>query len=283
VIEGRVTDRGNVMTRSASALVAAAGLLLVAGLVGCGSSDGGTVATRSTSPSAPASTGATGPTGQAVFASMTTAMAKARTATVAFSSSVAGQRIEGTGGFRFAATDVAAAMTVTVPGLGKVRVILLPQAFYLRLPASAGLSSGKPWLKISTDAARNDPGSAAFGPLMDQLRQSFDPQGNLGILEATTNLKAAGTERVDGVPTTKYTATVDLAEAGDQYRALVGQGVTKLDYSIWVDRDDLPRKFSTVVPTPQGDVTASGTYRDWGKPVHIAAPPAGQVASGPAR
>jgi hypothetical protein len=268
------------MTRRTSALVAASGLLLVAGLAGCGSSDGGTVATRSTSPSAPASTG---PTGQAVFASMTTAMAEARTATVAFSSSVAGRRIEGSGGFRFATTDVAAAMTVTVPGLGKVQVILLPQAFYLRLPASTGLPTGKPWMKISTDATGNDRGSAAFGPLMDQLRQSFDPQSNLGILQATTGLKAAGTERVDGVPTTKYTATVDLAKAGDQYRALVGQGVTTLDYSIWVDRDDLPRKFSTVVPTPQGDVTASGTYRDWGRPVHIAAPPAGQVASGPAR
>jgi hypothetical protein len=72
---------------------------------------------------------------------------------------------------------------------------------------------------------------------------------------------------------------VSTGVLADQYRAMVTQGVKTLNYSIWVDDDTLPRKFSTVVPTKQGDVTASGTYRDWGKPVSIKAPPKSQLTS----
>jgi hypothetical protein len=279
------------VTSKTSAFVAASALLLVAGLTGCGSDDGGTVATSGATRSTPtsASASATGQTGAALFASMTAAMAQAKSATMTFSSSVAGQQIHGSGGFRFATGDVAADVAVAVPGQGTVRVILLPKAFYLRLPASAGLPPGKPWLKVGTTrASGSDPLAAAFGPLVEALKASFDPQSNLGLLTATTSVTATGTDRVEGVPTTKYTAVVDLAKAAevakgplaDQYRTMVGSGVTKLDYSIWVDHEDLPRQFSTVLPTAQGKVTASGTYRDWGTPVHIAAPPASQVASG---
>jgi hypothetical protein len=162
---------------------------------------------------------------------------------------------------------------------------MLPTDFYLKLPAGAGVPAGK-WVRV-TAAGANDPLSRTFGPLVQQLQQSFDPASNLGVLKATTTIAPAGKEAVDGVPTTKYTATVDLAKAASvstrtlaqQYSTLVQNGVKTLRYSIWVDHDQLPRRFATVVPTPQGNVTATGTYRDWGKPVTVAAPPAGQVVT----
>ena len=152
------------------------------------------------------------------------------------------------------------------------------------------MTAGKSWLEIRTDGkGGKNPLATSLAPMMDQLRQGFDPQTNLGILQATTTVKSAGTEQIDGAQTTKYTATIDLAKAADiakgplaeQYRTLVSSGVKSMDYSIWVDGDNLPRKFSTVVPTTQGSVTATGTYRDWGKPITIKAPPASHIAATP--
>jgi hypothetical protein len=269
---------------------AAAALLLVGGLTACGSSDA-TVAAKTTSRTSPSpSTVAASRTRPALFASMTTAMAKAKTATVSFTSKISGQQVQGHGGFRFSTTDVAADMSVVLPGLGQGRVILLPRAFYLRLGEGAGLTTtGRPWLEIKTDGKGGNPLVTSLAPVLGQLRAAFDPQSNLGMLRAATTVKKAGAEQVDGVSTTKYTATVDLAKAArvasgplaDRYRAMVSSGVRTLNYSLWVGRDNLPRKFATVVPTAQGDVSASGTYRNWGKRLVIKAPPAGQIAATP--
>lgn len=262
-----------------AALSVLSAVLLVGGLAACGSSD--TVAAPVTSPASPQPR-----SGQALFASMTAAMAEVETARVTFSSSIGQRQVTGTGAFRFGDARSAADLTVTVPGQGRVRVVLLPKAFYLKLPASAGVPTTRPWLRVA-DGARADAFSKAFGPLVDQLRQSFDPESNLGVLKATTSIRASGREVVGGVKTTKYTATVDLAKAEQvakgsleaQYKTLVQSGVKTMTYSLWVDGDQLPRKFTAAVTTPQGDLTASGTYSDWGKPVSIQAPLASQLTS----
>jgi hypothetical protein len=272
------------------AVPAAAALLLVGGLVACGSPDGTTAGAKATSRTSPSpSAVAASTTGPALFTSMTTAMARAKTATVSFTSKISGQQLRGHGAFRFTKTNFAADMSVALPGLGNGRVILLPKAFYLRLADGAGLTTGKPWLEIKTDGRGDNPLATSLGPVLDQLRQAFDPQSDLGMLAAATTVKRAGTEQIDGVRATKYTATVDLAKAAqvakgalaDRYRAMVSSGVKTLDYSLWVGRDNLPRRFVTVVPTAQGDVSASGTYRDWGKALVIKAPPASQIAATP--
>ena len=54
-------------------------------------------------------------------------------------------------------------------------------------------------------------------------------------------------------------------------------GLKELEYSMWVDDQDLPRKMATVIETPQGKVSTTGTYRGWGEPVEVSAPPARQV------
>lgn len=280
------------MRRTISALSA---LLLVGSLAACGSADPKTAPAGSTATATGSGASSTPPaepvalSGSQLFASMTQAMAAKKTAAVHFESSFGTQTVSGGGAFRFAASDFAADMSVVLPGQGKVRAILLPGAFYLRLPAAAGLQAAKPWLELSAKGGGNDPFSKAFGPLMDQLKQSFDPQSSLGLLKATTTVEPAGTERVGGVETTKYVATVDLAKAAalakgavaQQYRTLLDSGVTTLQSSIWVDGQNLPRRFSTVVPSAQGDVTATGTYTDWGKPVTVKAPPRSQIASLP--
>jgi hypothetical protein len=270
-------------------------LLLVAGLTACGSSSDGTATgdktgspsgTSTSTPSTSSSAAASGQVGQALLASMTAAMTRARTVSVGFTTVTASQQTTGRGMLRFGKTDYAAAMNMTLPSLGRVRVVVQPKALYMRLPAAAGLPAGKPWIKIQ--AGSNDPLSKALGPVMDTLQQSFDPDRNLRALTVIPKMTAEGTETLDGVQTKKYTGTVDLSEASakatgtlaEQFRALVAAGTTTIDYTIWVDGKSLPRKFQTVTATEHGRVTSTATYHDWGKPVTIKVPPPRQITTG---
>lgn len=49
-------------------------------------------------------------------------------------------------------------------------------------------------------------------------------------------------------------------------------------WMLWVDGKGLPRKFQTDYTTPQGmKGSQTVTYRSWGEPLIIQAPPAGKV------
>jgi len=260
-------------------LVPAAVLALALGLSACGSSGGSTSAATDDGAAAASSQ----PSATTLFADMTEAMGKATSTKVTFESTALTQSVTGSGTFRFG-KDSAADLSVMVAGQGNIRIVVLPDAFYLKLPASAGLPGGKSWIKLTSKG--DDALSSAFGPMLDQLTQSFDPAGNADLLKASTTVTRAGTATVGGVRTTKYTATVDLATVAkavggslaQQYRALASSQTNSLDYAIWVGDDSLPRKFSTTVETPQGDVTAVGTYSDWGAPVTVTAPRASEIA-----
>jgi hypothetical protein len=266
---------------SARRLAAAAGALLLAGgLAGCGAAaDGAGAASAGSRTASP-----TARHGDTLVADMTRAMAGAKSARVTISSAFGRQRVTGRGSFRFGSA-LAADLSVALPGQGEVRVVLLPAACYLRLPAAAGLPVATPWLKIGRTG--DDALSTAFGPLLDQLRQSFDPDGYLALLGATSRLTPTGRRDVDGVSTTRYAATVDLATAARlaggslarHYEALLRTGVTSLRYTLWVDGQSLPRKFSTTVATEHATVTVSSKFADWGRPVSIRAPSADRVAA----
>jgi hypothetical protein len=270
--------------------------LLIAGVTACGgASDGKSAVSRTTSTSPTTSPSATSATptadsanaGQALFVTMAAAMAKAKTAHAGFTSTIAGRSLTGRGSFRWGKTDFAVDLTMDLAGMGKVRMIALPSALYLRLPASAQLPSGKAWLKIKADGSGNDPISKALAPALAQMQESFDPQSNLVLLKAMPAMKAAGRESIEGARTTKYKATLDLAKAAavvgkgalaKQFRTLTAAGIKTMDYTIWVDGQGLPRQFKTIVLTAQGKVTQTFNYRDWGRPLTIKAPPARQVA-----
>jgi hypothetical protein len=261
-----------------------AAALLVVSLSACGSSsDGGTTAANGSDPSRSASATPTAATGSALFARMSKATSHAESARTTFTSTVGQQGIRGSGSFRFG-DNPAADITVQYPGQGQLRVVLLGRTAYLGLPASVGLPAGKRWVKI--DGTGDNPMDKLFGPVLEQLHGSVDPMSNLSLLKGVTTITPAGTEQVDGVSTTKYTASVDLVTAAaqatgpaaQQYKELVGGGARTMRYTLWVDGQNLPRKFATRVPTTVGTVAATGTYTDWGKPVSIPAPKPRQVA-----
>lgn len=256
-------------------------------LSGCGGG-GGTIAEPKASSSAPSTSAPEGPSGstsgQQLFTTLTAAIVDAGSATVDLKISTGGQTISGNGVYQFRTGDeVAADLTITIPGQGELRTVILGPDVYLKLPAALA-QPGRPWVKIQ--AGGSDPLSQSLGSVVEQLRGGLDPGDGLAAIQGATTVERTGEETVDGVETTVYAASMDLAKAAEyaegdlkrQYEQLAASGVETLEFTLWVDGDDLLRRFRTVVPTKQGDVEAVGNYSGWGEPVTIEAPPQDQVA-----
>ncbi|MEO3785842.1 LppX_LprAFG lipoprotein [Actinocorallia sp. B10E7] len=172
---------------------------------------------------------------------------------------------------------------VTV-GTGGTRVVLLDETVYVQnSQLSQFLNSGKPWMKITLGEAAN---AVGFNPndLLKQVDQA-DPGKLSRILSSSTDVKKVGSEKIDGVETTHYQGTVDVKKSMTEYdpelRATAEQlsnGSEKLGFDIWVDGEQLPRKVITKVTTSEAkQFNVTVVFRDYGKPVSVAAPPADQV------
>ena len=173
--------------------------------------------------------------------------------------------------------DDGIAMKASSTGAQEMEVILLDQIMYLK---SADLGSADTWVKVDL----SDPDS-----LFGMIGKATDPEAMFKAMEAPKKLELIGTEEVDGVDTNHYRITVD----SDQYAAamelpgeMAGMLPDELVTEMWVDGDDLPRKFTQTVETPsnggQGvSSTTEGTYSDFGTDVSIEAPPADEVTENP--
>ena len=227
--------------------------------------------------------------GAALYADVSRAMVAEKTATYTYSGSSGGGEIQsGSGAMRFLAGPDArtfdADVTVTSPTAGRMRAVLLPGAAYLALPPAKGLPKNKPWLKV-TQNPRTELGQK-LSPIANEMRAAFDPGQGLGLLRAAGRVEEVGPDTVEGVPTTRHRATVNLRRAArlvedpaarEQYRAMLAAGIDSLEYELWLDASGLPRKVRAEVPTTQGLFSVTGVYRDWGDMVKIAAPKAKQV------
>ena len=210
-------------------------------------------------------------------------MAGERTATFTFSGIGGGQTVSGTGTMRFSYEDFDADVTFTMPETGRVRAVLLSTASYLALPAAKGLPTDKPWLKVAP--LPSSPFGKRLRPVVDQLRASFDPEQSVGLLRSATTVEEVGPATVEGVPTTRHHAVVDLrtATAGaegaarEQYQSMLDAGVKTLEHDVWLDTSGLPRRFSTDLPADEGLYSVTGIYRDWGAAVRIRRPAAEDV------
>jgi len=99
-------------------------------------------------------------------------------------------------------------------------------------------------------------------------------------------LELVGTEDVDGVATNHYRITMDPSQylAAMEFPAAMADMLPKeLVTEMWIDADNLPRKFTQTIEVPSaagGAATSStteGTYSDFGTDVEIEAPPADEV------
>ena len=193
-------------------------------------------------------------------------------------STAAGQESTITGEARFSGD--AMEMKASSTGAQAMDLVMLDQVIYLKSP---DMGMGEKWMKIDLKASEDS--------LFGMLAKATDPQAMFKAMETPKKLELLGQEEVDGVATNHYRITMDPV----QYMKAMGFPAEMSSFlpkelvtEMWVDADDLPRKFAQTVETPAiggGKPTTStteGVYHDYGLDVDIEAPPASETTDAPA-
>jgi hypothetical protein len=200
------------------------------------------------------------------------AMREAETFTFETVTDAAGQGQTMTGEARYG--DDGIEMKAASTGTQQMELILLGQAMYMKSPE---LGTGDKWVKIDL----SDPNS-----LFGMIGKATDPEVMFKALEEPKKLELVGAEDVDGVATNHYRITLDPSKylAAMEFPAAMADMLPEeLVTEMWVDADNLPRKFAQTIEVPAvggGQPTTSsteGTYSDFGTDVEIEAPPASEV------
>ena len=209
------------------------------------------------------------------YPSVMAAMEEAGSFRFTTTSDSAGQAQEMSGEARFG--DDGVEMKASGTGAQAMEMILVDKAMYMK---SDAFGTGDKWLKIDL----SDPNS-----LFGMIGKATDPEVMFKAMESPKKLELVGGEEVDGVETNHYRITMDptsYLKAMEFPAAMADMLPKELVTDMWVDGDNLPRKFAQTVEVkaPGGPATTSnteGTYSDFGTDVEIEAPPASEVTEQP--
>ncbi|MGI5125623.1 hypothetical protein ACQEVB_02295 [Pseudonocardia sp. CA-107938] len=193
----------------------------------------------------------------------------------------------GEGVLRGSGNDVSVKFTQVVTQRGadpqETGFVVLPDALYLLQPGRQ--KAAKPWTKV--DRTSTDPDDQRLLALSSTLVDSADPARTLSRYADATSISDTADDVIEGDPAVRYTIVVDLAkaaatqpdaEARKQLQQQVAAGLTTLTSNLWVDRDSRPVRTVVRQDLPGiGTLSIMGSYRDWGRPVDIEAPPKAQV------
>jgi len=178
-------------------------------------------------------------------------------------------------------------MSLSVPGQGSMKLKEIVKGKTIYMTGFPGMPKNQ-WVKLSLDEL----GAAAGGGATSGLGAGSDPTDQLKLLtQVSDDVKAEGKATVNGVETTKYSGTIDLAKASaasgadakelaeirKQYEALA---LKKIPFELYIDGDNLP---SRMTMTMDGSSNTSGKtekfsmksqmdFTDWGTDVKITAP-----------
>lgn len=177
--------------------------------------------------------------------------------------------------------------------LGYALFILDGSAIYMRIPILRQLNPNlRPWVKL-------DLGQAGRTQQLDfesflQFSQGGDPTQALQYLRAAGKVEKVGGDKVRGVPTTHYKATVDLRKVADKAsadrraelrkninRLIALTGSSTLPIDVWIDKQGYARKVAytenTHLQGRKSAVDASLEMFDFGAPVVAPVPSAADV------
>ena len=175
------------------------------------------------------------------------------------------------------------------PFSGRIEERFVNNIIYMKL---AGLgSASKPWLKIDLKALSKLSG-IDFSQL-SQLQQQ-DPGSMLRYLEGVSgSVRRLGTERVRGVETTRYSATIDMQKAleklpegarASMQKVFNRAGISSVPVQVWISGDGLLRKMTMSMDLSKmagaaqsGAADVAIELYDYGVPVSVSAPPANRA------
>jgi hypothetical protein len=165
-------------------------------------------------------------------------------------------------------------------GQGQVRTITMPNAVYTYQSDPDLQLDGKPWHR---------------GPAQTPPADFAQSGGDGGVFTAgAAQVTAINSDTVDGRSSTRYDIALDFDKlikatlsrngsqlGGDDALAQMSAGGSASG-QVWLGSDGLPVQVSvTTVFKDQAPQTQTYRYSNWGTPVSISAPPAGQVSADP--
>jgi hypothetical protein len=177
-------------------------------------------------------------------------------------------------------------MTVAGQTIPAYEMRLVGDDMYMKMPGLEESTGGMPWGKVSLSALGTDAtGGINLRQALDQAQRQ-SPADQTKMFTASKNVREVGTETVEGVRTRHLTGTVTVQDAlaqldADSRKAMEAtyqqMGIGEIPFDVWVGEDDLPRKVSVKLQAAGSTVDTTAVYRDYGKPVDVAAPPAGET------
>ena len=192
-------------------------------------------------------------------------------------SRVQGQKIRITGSGDFRNDPQLGRMTVrftTGATSGEVTEVMKGWRIYMTSPLLARqLPQGKTWVSLDLQKA-----GKAIGFDSSSL-SAQTPGQTLEQLKASGDVTKVGTETLDGVETTHYTATLDPAKIpnGARLQKLTGASYQPVD--VWIDSDNHVRRLHMAYSTSGSASAGAGmsnemtmTFSDYGKNVGVTVP-----------
>lgn len=174
------------------------------------------------------------------------------------------------------------AVQVEMGGKGSIELRLVEGAAYVKLPAMLAPPNAKPWVMVDL----RDPNNP-IGSMFEQLIASLDPSKFEELYDAVEKLENMGREDVNGIDTTHYQVTVDTAKifevmdlgkvSGVDLDDILKDMPTSLSSDVWVDDDALLVKTVSEFSGSKSEMY----YSNWGEPISVRTPPAGQVGKLP--
>ncbi|CAM5248424.1 hypothetical protein SALBM135S_08999 [Streptomyces alboniger] len=178
----------------------------------------------------------------------------------------------------------------------KIRMLMDDGVIYMDMGAAAAKDmDGKRWMKMDLGAIAKESGDEK---LMKQMTGSLDsmnqdPAQQLAMLLESPNLKHVGAAEVEGAKTQRYKGRLtvkEMMETNDAlddvlsksekdqlFKNIEKSGIKGYDTEVWVNEDDYPVRMDIDIKTPEGTVTTSQTFSDYGTAAKVTAPPAGQT------
>lgn len=182
---------------------------------------------------------------------------------------------------------------------GEMQIVMDGGVIYMRSPVFGDV--GTEW--VSMDPSKMDPAAAAqFGGFG---MGTTDPSAYVGLFAGVFDVEASGEQEVDGVSTTHYVGTIDLAKVIEGFSDVVGEDVDaetrkqlemavdqfrslgiekKIPFEIWIDADGLPRRqritmdFGDLLPgAEEARMEMTVNFSDFGEPVDIEIPRPAEV------
>ncbi|MDN5859852.1 MAG: hypothetical protein L0H84_14645 [Pseudonocardia sp.] len=196
-------------------------------------------------------------------------------------------RFTGDGVLHGSGDDVTLTFTQVVTRRGadpqRTGFVVLPDAVYLLQPGPQ--NANRPWTRV--DRNSTDPDDLRLLALSAPLVDSADPARTLSRYAAATSIADVADDVIEGDPAVRYTIAVDVAKAAAQepdplaraqLKQQVAAGLTRLTSTVWVDPESRPLRTVVHQNLPGiGTLTIMVSYRGWGEPVEIEAPPRTQV------